>query len=306
MKLRLVMGALMTLALAGCAGEQVTIQSGEVAKQLTAKGMEEGLRNPSSFRLDYCGATQACPRIVRLQVGRSTAEVKIDSLLLPKSNVDVTNITVGFQWRVRATQAQYNRIFADVSPAPVQGKSVEMLISSEMVWNTYGRRKAQAAVADAFNDLNVDQAIGIGTSLSAFVKAKVDAAMADTPIEIVELDVSNTDVSDEVIKAKRALFAIEDAKTRRILELQANQAIEQQRQAFQVLRAKNDQAIAESLGMTSGQYMCLKTMERLADAADDKNSTVVINGDCGLSVTTTSSVLPLRSQPAPQPQQPRQ
>jgi hypothetical protein len=291
--MKLAFVGLLGLGLSACAGDQVTIQSGEVAKQLTGQGLESGIRNASSFRLDFCWGSTACPRIVRLQVGRATSEVKIDSLLLPKSNVDVTNITVGFQWRPRQSAETYNLIFKEIASQPVQGSSVERLITSQMVWDTYGRRKAQAAIADAFNDLTVDQAMAIGTELSSFVRAKVEAAMRDTPIEIVELDVSNTDVPDDVIKAKRNLFAIEDSKTRRIRELQAQQVIEEQRQAFQQLRSRNDRAIAEFLGMTPAQFMCLKTMERLADAADDNKSTVVINGDCGLATPKATAMVPL-------------
>lgn len=283
------------LTVAACSGEQVTIQPGEVAKQLTGAGLEQNIRTPSSFRMDYCGQGQACARIVRVQVGRSTAEVKIDSLLLPRSNVDVTNITVGIQWRVRNTRPAQERIFAEVVPQAVPNSSTNLLISSATIWSTYGQRKVQAAIADAFNDLTVDEAMAIGTQLSSLVRARVEAALADTPIEVTELDVSNTDVSEAVMVAKRALFAIQDSQARRIAELRAFQSVEEQRQAFQRLRARNDEEIARLLGMTPAQYMCLKTMERLADAADDNRSTVVINGDCGLSTTTArTATVPLR------------
>lgn len=291
--LKIVATLILTGLLSACSGEQVTIQTGEVGKQLLGKGLEEEIRQPSSMRLEYCSTSTACARIVRLQVARTNADVKIDSLLLPKSNVDVTNIAVGVQFRVRQNKAAIERVFKEVTPQSVQGKSVELLISSTDVWNTFGKRKVQGAVADAFNDLTVDQAMALGGELNAFIKVKVDASLVDTPIEATELDVSNTDVHEDVIKAKRALFAIEDSKARRIKELQANQAIEAQRQAFQVLRATNDAAIAKSLGISPAQYMCLKTMERLADAADDNKSTVVINGACGLE-HTTNTVMPLK------------
>lgn len=293
MRIRALVPVLMALTLAACSGEQVTIEPGEVGKQLTAQGLEKQIRKPSSMRLDYCSTNQACPRMVRLQVARTTAEVKIDSILLPKSNVDVMNILVGVQFRVRQDERSISRVYDEVTPKPIKG-SVELYISAEDVWSTFGKRKVQGAIADAFNDLTVDQAMALGGELNRFIKVKVDGALADTPIEATELDVSNTDVPEDVMKAKRALFAIEDSKSRRIKELEANQAIEAQRQAFQHLRAKNDVEIAKSLGMSPAQYMCLKTMERLADAADDNKSTVVINGSCGLGVIPTATIVPLK------------
>jgi hypothetical protein len=269
--------------LAGC-GEVVTIQPGEVGKQLTSRGLDSEIRAPGTVRLDSCGGAGAiCPKVVRMATGRTGTDVAIDSIFLPKSNVDVTNVKVGLQYRVRPDDASINKVFAEVRPQPDERNDRQMFISSVMIWDTFGRRVVPAVVVDAMKDLVVEQAMNTGSELSGTVLSAVQRALKDSPIEVTQLEVVNTDVPQAVLEAKRALFAIDDEKVRQIKQLETGMAIEERRQAFQVARARNDLMVAKSMGMSVGQYWCLKTAERLADAADDKGSTVVINGDCGLS-----------------------
>lgn len=301
--LRLIVLGAAAMLLAGC-GEVVTIQPGEVGKQLTSRGLDDEIRAPGTVRLDSCsGAGAICPKVVRLATGRTGTDVAIDSIFLPRSNVDVTNVKVGLQYRVRPDEASINKVFKEVRPQQVQGNDRQMFVSSEMVWDTFGRRVVPAVVVDAMKDLVVEQAMNTGSELSGTVLAAVQRALKDSPIEITQLEVVNTDVPQAVLEAKRALFAIDDEKVRQIKQLETGMAIEERRQAFQVARARNDLMVAKTMGMSVGQYWCLKTAERLADAADDKGSTVVINGDCGLSRSEDAmAVLPLdttKKEPAP-------
>lgn len=52
--------------LAGGCGDRVTIQPGEVGRQLTINGLEDENRPPGAFRMDSCMIT-ACPKLVRLR-----------------------------------------------------------------------------------------------------------------------------------------------------------------------------------------------------------------------------------------------
>lgn len=297
-KLALASIAAFTLGLAGC-GERVVIQSAEVAKQLSAHGFEEEVRTTGMSRLDTCWPWYPnCPSIVKMSVGRNTNEIVIDSIYLPSSNVDVQNVKIGVQWRPRLDEKSINSIYNELYSDEIEGSSRNREIRVARIWKNYGERIIPAVIVDAIKDMSVDQAMNTSSELSNAVKAKIDAALSKSPIEVTQLDIINTDVPKQVMDAKYQLFAIEDNKNRRVKELQVNLSIEQQRQALQVTRANNDKAIALMLGMTPAQYMCLKTAERMADAADDKNATVVINGNCGLGGSSENTVVPMREKPS--------
>lgn len=74
------------------------------------------------------------------------------------------------------------------------------------------------------------------------------------------------------------MYAIEEQKARRIKSLEADIVVEQQRQAFQRVRAKNDTEIANSLGISVYDYMTQKSLEKFSDAALD-GTPVAIGGN---------------------------
>ena len=280
-KIGIAVAFLLAIGLAGC-GEVVSISPGEVGKQNTSSGLEDDIRSSGTMRMDSCWGTALCPTIVKLQMTSESTEVKIDSVYLPKSNVDISNVRVGLQYRIRDDKASINRVFKEVRAVPSERSSRESVILSDKVWEVFGKRIVPSAIIDAIKDLNIDQMMNTGTELSAVVKQSVDRVMAGTPIVVTQLEIIDSDIPEDVIKAKRALFAIEDNKARQLKELETGVSIEERRQTFQRLRAKNDAEIAKQLDMTAAQYMCLKVAGQLADAAEDRGTTVFNSMDCGL------------------------
>ncbi len=260
------------LMLTAC-GDRTSIQTGEVGKQLTARGLEEGIRLPGNFRMDYCGFG-ACPKLVRLQVNKSTADLKIDSLFLPKSNVDISNVQVGIQFQVKNNEASINKVFEEVRPEPVEGQTGEtnrvLLITAEKVYETYLQRKAPDAIVTALREHTVDEVLTNVPEIAAHTKQMINEMLADTPIEVTELGFPNGigEVPTEVLQAKRRLFAVEEDKARKIKSLEAELSIEDQRQAVQRKRAINDLENSKLTGTSYADYVRLKTNERFADAAE--------------------------------------
>ena len=253
--------------LIGC-GERVSIQPGEMGRQLTISGLEEENRPPGAFRMESCIFT-ACPKLVRLQTQKSTKVFKIDKLFLPKSNVDMTQVEVGLQFRVKQDKASLNTIFQEVRPvdAPDDHSSLVLLISTDMIYETYIQRKAPDAVITALREYQVDQVLSDVPEIARFTKDKINELLANTPVEVTELGFPNGigQPPDEVLDAKRRLYAVEEQKARDIKALEAELIIEKQRQLVQKLRTENDLSNAQTAGVDFATYVFLKNMERFAE-----------------------------------------
>jgi hypothetical protein len=251
----------------GC-GERVSIQPGEVGRQLTTSGLEQDNRPPGAFRMESCVFT-ACPKLVRLQTQKTTKLFKIDKLFLPKSNVDMTNVEVGLQFRVKQDKASLNTIFSEVRPvdAPDDGSSLVLVISTDMIYETYIQRKAPDAVITALREYQVDQVLSDVPEIAEFTKNKINELLAETPVEVTELGFPNGigQPPDEVLDAKRRLYAVEEQKARDIKALEAELIIEKQRQLVQKLRTQNDLENAQAAGIDFATYVFLKNMERFAE-----------------------------------------
>lgn len=252
-----------SLFLVAC-GERVMIEPGEIGRQLTSGGMETENRPAGSFRMETC-VLDACPRLIRMQMQLSTKEIKIDKLFLPKSNVDLTNVQVGLQFRVKPDDHSINRVFTEVKPS--QMPDGQMAITTDMIYDTYISRKAPDAIITGLREYEVDQVLSSVPEISKYVKDKINEMLHDTPIEVTEVGFPNGigEPPFEVLDAKRKLYAVEEQKARDLKALAADLIVEEQRQKIQQLRATNDTENAKILGMSSEKYVYLKNMERFAE-----------------------------------------
>lgn len=265
--------AALVLLLSAC-GDRTSIQTGEVGKVLGNNGLEQGVRRPGAFRMPYCG-TDACPKLVRLQVNKSTSDLTIDSLFLPKSNVDIRNVQVGLQFQVKPDETSIDTVFEEVRPVAAETQSGEsnrvLIITAEMVYDTFLKRKAADAIVTALREHTVEEVLTNVPEIAAHTKDKINAMLGDAPIEVTELGFPNGigEVPKEVIEAKRRLFAIEEDRARRIKALEADFVIEDHRQSVQRKRVSNDLDNARQAGIDYATYVWLKTQERFADAAEN-------------------------------------
>lgn len=268
----------MSLLLTACFGAATTIEAGEQGKILHNNGLEEGTRGPGTFRMDYCWSWEACPKLVRLQVNKSTADLTIDSLFLPKSNVDIRNVQVGIQFQVKSDKKSIEQIYREVRPVTVASDSGDsnrvMMISADLVYQTFLARKAPDAIVTALRGHTVDEVLTNVPEIAKYTKEMINKMLEDTPIEVTELGFPNGigEVPEEVIKAKRRLFAVEEEKIREVKALEAEMQIEAQRHAVQRLRVENDVKNAKIADVNYETYVGLKTTERFADAAESGTS----------------------------------
>jgi hypothetical protein len=253
--------------LATACGERVTVETGEVGKVLGTSGLERKTYQPSSFRLDWCGPS-ACPKLVRLQVSKSTTVLNIDTLYLPESNVDIRNVQVGIVFQVKEDEDSIAKIYDEVKPESVGGPV--MLISAEKVYETYLARKAPDAIVTELRKHTVEEVLTNVPEIADATKVAISEMLGDAPIEVTELGFPNGigEVPKEVIQAKRRLFAVDEEKARSVRALAAELEVEAQRQRVQKVRAENDVINARIAGVPYDVYVKLKNEERFADAAD--------------------------------------
>lgn len=273
---------MLALLLTACVGERVTIQTGEVGKQLTPGGLESDTRSPGSFRMDWCGPLSACPSLVRLQTSVAAETIEIDRVFLPKSNVPLEHVKFGIQFRIRPDQKSIDQAFHDIRSEAVNGQ--ERVITSEQVFQTYIARKAPEAVIAALREYTVEQAMSESDVIAGYVKKHVNEVLKDTPVEVTEFGFPNGigNPPDVVLEAKKRLYAVNENVARRVRELEGEMQVLTQQQAVARKRAENDAEIASHLGISVAQYQCLRTMDHFADSALAGTS-IAHSGDCGLS-----------------------
>ena len=253
------------LSLTGC-GRPITIPSGAVGRQLTTAGLESRVYAPGALRLNWC-PFQACPSMVILHTGLVTEEVTVSTVFLPKSNVDLSDVKLALQFRVKPTADAENEIYKDVTSVPSPQESGIRDITSDMVYKIYLQRIAPNVMIAVLRDYTVEEVLSNVDKISEAVLKALQQGLKNQPVEVVEVGFPNGigHPPQEVLDAKRKLYVVTENVTRQIRELEGAIRIEQQRQIVQQLRVQNDVVNAKAAGLPVDRYIFLKNMERFAD-----------------------------------------
>lgn len=261
----LLLAVISSFSLMGC-GRPITIPSGAVGRQLTTAGLESKVYAPSTMRLYWC-PIQACPSMVILHTGLTTEEVTVSTVFLPKSNVDLSDVKLAIQFRVKPTVEAENEIYKNVTSVPSSHEAGIRDITADMVYKIYLQRIAPNVMISVLRDYTVEEALSNVDKISEAVLKALQQGLKNQPVEIVEVGFPNGigHPPKEVLDAKRNLYVVAENVTRKIRELEGALRVEQQRQIVQQLRVQNDVANAKTAGLDVGRYIFLKNMERFAD-----------------------------------------
>ena len=303
--------ALMLTGNTACLGEQTSIQPGEVGKVLGTNGLEAEVHPPGTFRLDYC-LISACQKLVRAQVNKSTQQLRIEHLFLPKSNINISNVEVGIQFQVKPDAASINKVFTEIRPSHGEGQSGEtsrvLVISDDMLYATYIQRLAPNAIVTALRDHTVEEILSAVPEISHSTRDMINQMLKDSPIEVTEVGFPNGigNIPHEVMEKMHQLYAVNADRDRRIKSLEADIVVETQRQAFQHKRLGNNMQNAATAGISYETYVQLQALDTLADAAlagtpIGLGSPAPFNIPAGRSVTAKDAASAQPPAPAPTP-----
>jgi len=264
---------LFAVLVAGCYGPEVRVGPTETGYEVTSSGISAKEWTPGAYRLNWCGVGEACASILRVDVGKHVTEISVERVFLPKSNVDLENVTAALQMQVKNTPEARRQVMADVRaavPEDTTSKGYEKIITQEAIAGVYVDRIIPEMIIQTLKLYTVEQTLSDVVVIGKAVLKAVNEKLKESPIIITELSFSNGigQVPDVVINAKRDLYAVDEEKARTIKALAAELSIEEKRQAFQVVRVANNMKNAKSAGIPYKEYVELMTRERVADAME--------------------------------------
>jgi hypothetical protein len=279
----------------GC-GARAYIPPGEVAVVLEPTGYEtENIdgekmikyKQPGAFRLQKC-AVASCERLIRLQLFLNTETVIIDKVTLPKSKlVDIDNVQISMQYRVKDSRKSWDRLLEDIKPIGISTIESDLgttgtndrtlIITSKMVWETYLERIAPMVVITELKEHTVEELLSNVQIVADNSLAKLNASLADKPVEIVDLGFPNGigEPHEVVLDAKRRLYAVDEEKAREIAMLEADLEVEEHRQKVYSMRARNDRTNAEIMGIDPNDYMRNNVLDRFAEEGSTVESFII-------------------------------
>ena len=255
--------------LAAC-GERVHVDPNEFGYEINASGISKKEFKPGAHRLSWCSPFMPCPKFLTLQVSRDSYSGNIGTVFLPKSNVDLVNVEYGVQFRVRDNSEDRLLIVRESSSTRITARQNE--IDTANLADKFLVRVVPETIIDSLKEYTVDQTLTDVKTIGLKVRDEVNAYLRsqEIPLEVTELSFPNGigSVPSQVIEAKRNLYAVGEQKERDLQAIRAELDIEDQRQAFQLVRIRNDIKNANAAGITYEEYVKLKVSERQVDAME--------------------------------------
>lgn len=257
--------ALAGILMAGC-GERVEVPPGFSAKLVTKDGYQEGLIPTSKFRLPAC--LTYCDRLVLLD-GTDKSYVEPMTIFIPK---DKLNITVDVRATLSVAPQRTESLFASLAAAAspgAQGGSVST-ISSDVIYNTYGKQILQAEVRAYLTQYSIAEIASSNEKINADLQQILQKVMSErTPFNIRYAGLTNIKFPEIITKAqensaqRREMIQQEEAQLevsrvkleRELKEAQLQRAIEKEKAETEAIKQRE---ISASI---TPQYLRAKELE---------------------------------------------
>lgn len=188
--------AAMAVGLAAC-GKQVEIPSAAVGKIMTKNGYEEGFKQTSKFRLDFCSLPgQVCEEVVLLSIADSAVSEDM-TLFMPK---DKLNMTFSLQATLSLRQEKWDEMFARISPVAYEG---ERWIPTSTIYKTYAKQIILAEAREFLSQYSISDIASNLEAVNQQLSSKLAKSIQEkTPFSVRFIGLSNLQYPKIIVEAQ--------------------------------------------------------------------------------------------------------
>ncbi len=196
--------------LAGC-GEVVEVPPAFVGKLSTESGLQEGIIQPSKFRLEsFC---LNCDNLILAEASDYGAMESMQ-IYMPKDQLNLT-VDVRGIFSISADEVNIEKVFARLPAQPVGESNRVRVISMVKVYETYAKPIIREAVRALLTKYSIAEVMENRDAISAELVGEVRARLSTTPITTIRFGLADVQPPDVIVKAR------EKAKEREIAIQQA-------------------------------------------------------------------------------------
>lgn len=180
--------------LAGC-GERVEIPPGYVGKILTKDGYQEAVIPSSKLRLDQC--MNYCDRMVVLD-GTDKSYVEPMEIFIPG---DKLNVKVDLRATLSVDPRKTNALFNSLPQKAITDQY--SVISSDSIYNTYGKQILQAEVRAYLTQYTISQIASNNEKINTDIQELLQRVMSErTPFNVRYAGLTNIEFPPIITKAQ--------------------------------------------------------------------------------------------------------
>lgn len=269
MKIKHILFALIsTMILVSC-GKRVEVPPAHIGLVKTETGIEDEIRQPSSFRLPFSLTVKN--QLITIETSNFQVREEI-SMFMPK---DQLKFDVDIRGICSIDQSMGKKI-ADKIPAS-QGEDDILRISSTPVYSTYAQQVIRSQARSVLAKYTITEVLTNLDQVSDEIYEKVSNETKGSPIRLVRLDISKAQPPKVIMDAqelrKKREVAIDQAEAEKAIalkEAESRFAVEQKNQAIDLLEAETqvlvEKKLSESVNSAFVTQRALKILEKMAES----------------------------------------
>lgn len=208
--------------LGGC-GQQVEVPPAHVGKLSTESGLQEGIIQPSKFRLE--GFCWNCDSLILAEASDyGTSETM--KIYMPKDQLNL-DVDVRGVFSISADEGNIEMVFGRVT-ADQQPSERVRLISMGKVYNTYAKPVVREAVRSILTKYSIAQVMENRDVISEELAKEVRARLKATPVTAIRFGMADLQPPPVIVtareKAKEREIAIQQAEANKQVALKEAEA----------------------------------------------------------------------------------
>lgn len=217
---------LAALTLSGCNWESVEVPPAHVGKLSTESGLQEGIIQPSKFRLE--GFCFNCDSLILAEASDYGAKESM-KIYMPKDELNL-DVDVRGIFSISAAEDNIEMVFARVPASNTESSRVKV-IPMQTVYSTYAEPVVREAIRSVLTKYTIAQVMENRDAISAELASEVRARLEATPITTIRFGLADVQPPAVIVtareKAKEREIAIQQAEADKQVALkQAEAALE--------------------------------------------------------------------------------
>ena len=265
-----------SFTLAGC-GDQVEVPPAHVGKLSTESGLQDGIIQPSKFRLE--GLCINCDSLILVEASDYGTKESM-KIYMPKDQLNL-DVDVRGVFTISAEEDNVEKVFARVPADPVENSTRIRLIPMTKVYDIYAQPVIRETVRSLLTNYTIAQVMENRDAISAELAAEVRKRLSATPITTIRFGLADIQPPEVIVlareKAKEREIAIQQAEADKLVKLKEAEAalevaIKQQEVDLQEAETQVlvNQRLAEGVNEAFVTQRWLKIMAELAANPDGR------------------------------------
>lgn len=269
----LIVGLLIGLSFSG---EEVEVPPAHIGKLSTESGLQEGLIQPSKFRLE--GWCLICDTLILAEASDYAVKETL-TIYMPKDELNLT-VDVRGIFAVSSAEANVSQVFSRVPASPTNNDRIS-IIPMVKVYSTYGQSNVRETVRGVLTKYSIAQVMENRDDISLELTKAVRVKLKITPINAIQFGLADLQppqvIVDERIQAKKREIAIRTEEAEKQIKLKRAEAdleVAAKQQQVDLKEAETqvlvNKKLTEGVNQAFVLQRWLKVMDQLSRSTEGK------------------------------------